>query len=100
MICSFCNNQMAKGTGFMYVLKDGTILSFCSQKCKKNLLFLKREGRLLKWTNKTAVLRREREEEKKSEFDKEIEKKIAEKHEEKTKGAQAEKKEAKPERPK
>jgi large subunit ribosomal protein L24e len=100
MICSFCNNQMAKGTGFMYVLKDGTIFSFCSQKCKRNLLFLKREGRLLKWTNKVAVLRRERVEEKKSEFDKEIEKKLAEKQAEKTKGAVEEKKEAKPEKPK
>ena len=39
--CSFCGNQIAKGTGMMYVLKEGKIFYFCSSKCKKNQLKLK-----------------------------------------------------------
>ncbi|MBM3229549.1 hypothetical protein FJZ26_03895 [Candidatus Parvarchaeota archaeon] len=50
MLCSFCNNNVARGTGFLYVRKDGSHLSFCSQKCKKNMLNLKRVGKKVKWT--------------------------------------------------
>ena len=31
---------------------DGTVLWFCSAKCKKNMLELKRDPRKLKWTKK------------------------------------------------
>jgi len=48
--CSFCDGPILKGTGLMYVKKDGTIFSFCSSKCKKNNLDLGREGRRQKWT--------------------------------------------------
>jgi large subunit ribosomal protein L24e len=48
--CSFCDNSIEKGTGVMYVKKDGTLFYFCSSKCKKNSLNLKREGRRQKWT--------------------------------------------------
>ncbi len=48
--CSFCDNPLAKGTGLMYVKKDGTLFYFCSSKCRKNTLKLKREGRRQKWT--------------------------------------------------
>lgn len=109
MICSFCNNHVPKGTGFIYVIKDGTVFSFCSQKCKRNLISLKRERRLLKWTSKVAVLRREKVEKKKTEFAAEIEKKLEEKYakkegKEEAKGKTPEKKEKKeakpPEKPK
>ncbi len=50
--CTFCGNIIAKGTGMMYVLKDGKILNFCSKKCKKNQLKLKRNPAKLKWTTK------------------------------------------------
>ena len=56
--CSFCNNTIEKGTGTMYVEKDGKILYFCSSKCEKNLLHLHRNPRILKWTKaytKTGV---------------------------------------------
>jgi large subunit ribosomal protein L24e len=39
-----------KGTGLLYVKKDGTIYHLCSSKCKKNALGLNREGRRQKWT--------------------------------------------------
>lgn len=41
---------MPKGAGMMYVKKDGTVQYFCSSKCKKNAMKLKREGRRQKWT--------------------------------------------------
>lgn len=48
--CSFCDDSIAKGTGLIYAKKDGTVFYFCSSKCKKNSLKLKREGRRKKWT--------------------------------------------------
>jgi len=48
--CSFCGDPVAKGTGLLYVKKDGTLFYFCSSKCRKNALLLKREGRRQKWT--------------------------------------------------
>jgi large subunit ribosomal protein L24e len=49
--CSFCGREFPQGTGMMYVKTDGSILWFCSNKCKKNSLKLKRDSRKLKWTN-------------------------------------------------
>ena len=48
--CSFCDNPIPKGTGTLYVKKDGTLFYFCSSKCRKNALLMKREGRRQKWT--------------------------------------------------
>ena len=48
--CSFSGDEVQKGTGLMYVKKDGTVYYFCSCKCKKNFLKLKSEGRKKKWT--------------------------------------------------
>ena len=50
--CSFCGRPVAKGSGTMYAKNDGSILWFCSSKCKKNALVLKRDPRKLKWTKK------------------------------------------------
>jgi large subunit ribosomal protein L24e len=36
----------------MLAKNDGTIQWFCSAKCKKNALILKRDPRKLKWTKK------------------------------------------------
>jgi large subunit ribosomal protein L24e len=48
--CSFCGNDIKKGTGKIFVKKDGKILNFCSTKCEKNLLKLKRKPIVVKWT--------------------------------------------------
>ncbi len=48
--CSFCGKKLKLGTGFLYVKKDGTALFFCSRKCEKNLLKLKRKPIATKWT--------------------------------------------------
>jgi len=49
-VCSFCGNEIEPGTGKIYVRKDGKILHFCSRKCEKNMMVLKRNPRRLKWT--------------------------------------------------
>ena len=48
--CSFCGNEIEPGTGKMYVKKDGSIFYFCSSKCEKNLVKLRRKPRKFKWT--------------------------------------------------
>ena len=50
--CSFCDRSVAKGSGTMFVKNDGTVMWFCSAKCKKNSLVLKRDPRKLKSTKK------------------------------------------------
>lgn len=48
--CSFCGREIPKGTGKIYVKKDGKILYFDRMKCEKNMLKLKRKARTTKWT--------------------------------------------------
>ena len=48
--CSFCGNEIEKGTGKMFVLNTGKILYFDKSKCEKNMLKLKRKASKLKWT--------------------------------------------------
>ncbi len=50
--CSFCDRSVPKGSGTMLAKNDGTVLWFCSSKCKKNALVLRRDPRKLKWTKK------------------------------------------------
>ncbi len=48
--CSFCGEDIEKGTGKVYIKKDGKILHFCSNRCEKNMLKLRRNPSKLKWT--------------------------------------------------
>ncbi len=48
--CSFCGNVLVKGEGTLFVKKDGTANFFCSNKCQKNALKLKRSPHTTKWT--------------------------------------------------
>ena len=50
--CSFCAKEIPKGTGKMYVYKTGKILNFCTMKCEKNMLKLKRKPIKFKWASK------------------------------------------------
>ncbi len=54
-ICSFCGIEIERGTGRMYIKKDGTIFNFCTKKCYKNMVELKRVPRTTNWTSKYAV---------------------------------------------
>jgi large subunit ribosomal protein L24e len=49
-ICSFCGHEFPPGTGMIYVRNDGTVLWFCSSKCRKSSTDLKRDSRKVKWT--------------------------------------------------
>ncbi|AAT43867.1 50S ribosomal protein L24e [Picrophilus oshimae] len=49
--CSFCGKSIEPASGFLYVRKDGSVLNFCSRKCKENMVKLKRVPRKVKWTN-------------------------------------------------
>ena len=55
--CSFCGNPIEPGTGKMYIRKDGTIYTFCSNKCKKNRIDLGRVPRRTKWTVRYSELK-------------------------------------------
>ncbi len=50
MKCTFCNERIEEGKGKMYVKTDGKIFYFCSLKCEKNMIKLKRKPRETKWT--------------------------------------------------
>ncbi|HID71311.1 MAG TPA: 50S ribosomal protein L24e [Thermoplasmata archaeon] len=50
-VCSFCGKEIEPGTGKMYVKRDGTVFYFCKNKCKKNMIVLKRVHRRTRWTN-------------------------------------------------
>ena len=56
--CSFCGKNIEPGTGKMYVRKDGKVLYFCSSKCEKNMLKLKRNPRYVKWVVKKKKMKK------------------------------------------
>ncbi|MCD6215445.1 MAG: TRASH domain-containing protein [Candidatus Aenigmarchaeota archaeon] len=45
--CSFCGKKIERGSGKMVVKNSGKIFYFCSSKCEKNLLKLKRAPKKL-----------------------------------------------------
>ncbi len=55
--CSFCGDPIEPGTGKMYIKKDGTVYSFCSNKCKKNRIDLGRVPRRTQWTVRYSELK-------------------------------------------
>lgn len=52
MKCSFCKGDIESGTGKMFVRNDGKVFYFCSSKCEKNMLKLRREPKDVKWVTK------------------------------------------------
>jgi large subunit ribosomal protein L24e len=52
MKCSFCSENIEQGTGLMFVKNDGKIFYFCSKKCEKNMLKLRREPKNVGWVSK------------------------------------------------
>jgi large subunit ribosomal protein L24e len=52
MKCSFCNSDLEAGTGKMFVKNDGKVLYFCSNKCEKNMIKLRRDPKKVKWVTK------------------------------------------------
>lgn len=48
--CTFCGNVIKRGKGKMYVKTDAKVLYFCSSKCEKNMLKLKRKPYNIRWS--------------------------------------------------
>lgn len=48
--CTFCGNDIPRGTGKMFVFSTGKLNYFCSRTCEKNLLKLKRNPARTRWT--------------------------------------------------
>ena len=49
--CFFCGGEFPEIKGVHLIKNDGSISFFCSSKCRKNSLKLKRDKRKLKWTS-------------------------------------------------
>jgi large subunit ribosomal protein L24e len=50
--CSFCDKEIEPGSGKIYAKKDGTVYYFCSSKCEKNMMKLRRVPRRVEWASK------------------------------------------------
>lgn len=50
--CSFCGDELVRGTGKLFVKREGSIVAFCSGKCEKNLHKLGRNPQEIRWTEK------------------------------------------------
>ena len=50
--CSFCKEEIKPGTGTIYSTIRGDVYQFCSKKCERNQLKLKRAPRKTKWVAK------------------------------------------------
>lgn len=50
--CTFCGIDIAQGIGKLYATKEGTVYYFCSSKCERNKLKLKRKQQKVRWTNR------------------------------------------------
>lgn len=53
--CSFCKQNYEIPRGLTLILNDGNILYFCSSKCRKNQLKLKRDNKKVNWVRKAEV---------------------------------------------
>jgi large subunit ribosomal protein L24e len=54
--CSFCKKNYEFPRGLTLVLNDGNLMYFCSSKCKKNQLKLKRDNKKVNWIRKDKSL--------------------------------------------
>jgi len=49
--CIFCGKEERYFKGLNLIQNDGSVSYFCSSKCRRNFLKLKRDKRKLKWTS-------------------------------------------------
>lgn len=50
MKCTFCGETIPPGTGKIFVEKSGKTRPYCSTKCEKNFIKLKRNPTHIKWS--------------------------------------------------
>ena len=63
--CSFCKQNYEFPYGLTLILNDGNIMYFCSSKCRKNAIDLKRDNKKVKWIKKADSAEKSSIEEKK-----------------------------------
>ncbi len=102
-VCSFCGNEIEPGTGKMFIKTDGTVFNFCTNKCHKNLIVLKRLPRRTRWTQaymreksaKISAKEKEKAKRKKGKPGKKVAKKLKKVARKKTEGEKGKVKESK-----
>lgn len=52
--CFFCGKEESPHKGIHLIRNTGVVLFFCSSKCRKNTLELKRDKRKIRWTEAYA----------------------------------------------
>ena len=55
--CAFCGKEESPYKGVHLIKNDGSINFFCSSKCRRNVLNLKRDKNKLKWTKAYRISR-------------------------------------------
>ena len=55
--CIFCGKDESHYKGINVIKNDGTISYFCSSKCRKNALKLKRDKRKVRWAEAFHITR-------------------------------------------
>jgi len=63
--CSFCGYEITPTAGKKFIKKDGKVLDFCSSKCERSQLKLKRVARKTRWTKLYRDLKAQKEKPKK-----------------------------------
>lgn len=58
--CTFCGKEQDDYKGTFLMKNDGTSNYYCSMKCQKNHLKLKRDKRKIKWTEAFHTVREKR----------------------------------------
>ena len=54
--CVFCGKEEYSFKGIHLIKNDGSVNFFCSSKCKKNAIKLKRDKKKLRWTNFNRIM--------------------------------------------
>lgn len=62
--CVFCGREESQYRGLHLIRNVGTVDFFCSSKCRKNVMKLKRDKRKVRWTEASSIVRKKKVEEK------------------------------------
>jgi len=60
MKCTFCGDEIERGTGKIKIMKDEKVVHLCSMKCEKNMFKLGRIAREIPWTAEYKVFKKMR----------------------------------------
>jgi len=53
--CTFCKQNYEFPYGMTLILNDGNIMYFCSSKCRRNAIKLKRDNKKVNWVRKAEI---------------------------------------------